>query len=138
MKKIMVLAIMAVLLSSCTVVPKYLMTSYTFDYSKYLEKNFFITESNSVSFDYKPVGSINVMSTSGSIDKDPEKVYLYYDPTTYKEAKLEDVFKELYKEAISAGANGVINVKISYSGTFLINNIVYPNSCIVSGMLILK
>jgi len=138
MKKIMLFAVISVLFSSCVVVSKYRLTAYVFDYSKYNEKNFFITESNSVNFNYKPIGSISVTTVSGSIERDPEKVYLYYDPSTYKEAKLEDAFKKLYEVAIEKGANGVINVQTTFTGEFTIGNIIYPNKCTVSGMLIVK
>lgn len=40
----------------------------TVDYTKYLQEGFFITESNSVNFDYDPVATVYVLSYEGETD----------------------------------------------------------------------
>jgi len=117
MKKLLFFAAIVLLFYSCSPEIYYAVNSYTIDYSKYTEKNFFITESNSVNFEYKPVGSIVVESVSG-----------YYN-SEFISANIDDAFIKLYQVAQKNKANGVINVKMNFG---------YPSKWIVSGMLILK
>lgn len=95
------------------------MSSYSIDLSRYNSSGFFITESNSVSFDYSP---ICLMGTQGGgkqyIDKKLTKL------------SLDEVFNKFVDDCKSKGADGVINIKISqnYSAS--------ENSFYISGMAI--
>lgn len=137
------------LLISCSA-PKYQVFPSVVNYRTYLETdNFYITESNSVAFDYEPVGNITVRILNGKcrreyapgdidtiyhkgkdynwyefkpkegakpiVDFEPTlihgKDYDYYDPN-YRTGNYNDVLDELYKQAKSIGANGIINLKL--------------------------
>ncbi len=67
MRKFLFISAMALLLSACATMPKWAYTSYSasFDFTEFTNGGFFITESNSVSFDYDPIGSISGVGTSG-------------------------------------------------------------------------
>lgn len=102
------------------------------DYSKYSDASFFITESNSVAFDYKPLGSLMAGFQSGyeTVKNDvvavPVKKKKWYDDNeaeTPKPAQTTNVFiaatpeksvDELVKKAKEIGANGLINLKVVY------------------------
>lgn len=81
------------------------------DYSYYYNRGFFITESNSVNFDYKPLGSVITYL------KDGYKVSrnMLASPLSEKNTKLSvnDALRELVISCQEAGANGIINLKIS-------------------------
>ena len=64
MKKILLLAVAALAMTSCSKIP-YTSTVTVIDYSYFTKKGFFITEAPSVSFDYEPVGSIIVRVENG-------------------------------------------------------------------------
>ena len=116
MKKILTISFCILLLQSCTCYVSYISV---IEYSKlYDMKDFFVTESNSVSFDYKPLGTITSVTISG------------FEKGNFRMSKLTDTYRELFKSAIMQGANGIINVHSTYD---------YKNSmCVVSGMMILK
>jgi PBP1b-binding outer membrane lipoprotein LpoB len=85
------------LLSSCA--SKYATYSVVLDYRPYTTDGFLLTESNSVNFEYFPLGSVESFALSGSTSNG------------YKIAKTEDalnVFVEKYK---FLRANGAINLK---------------------------
>jgi hypothetical protein len=93
------------------------------DYSKY--DDFFITESNSVSFDYLPIGSICVSYTGYSIIsqiplkekvKNTKQDDIYYFSTKEKEGTfyghnpaLAEAIDIAVKETKGKGGNGIIN-----------------------------
>jgi len=116
---------------------KYQVITSVLDYSTVSEnKDFFITESNSVSFNYKAIGSITVECISGNhgttiIDNS-------YETSNYKFASVEDAYKELVKTFISKGANGVINLQSRYISAYSTKYTFYDSRWIVSGMMIIK
>lgn len=134
MKKGFLLASIVVLMSSCTTLnlPKPYTKIRMVDYSWLTEQGIFVTESNSVSFDYLAVGSISVESSSGYEPTSKNKnvtaiengdgIYTTYLTDTWsKRAKfeyypvsLEDMFGELNRELKEKGANGIVNFKIDY------------------------
>jgi len=135
-----------ILLMSCSVKHIYTATSQVLDYEKYSKQGFFITESNSVSFDYTPIGSVVVRVFSGYANEGTEYVKKFKSNGTYteipkirkgkwKDCDLNDAFAQLHKEAISKGANGVINLKYEFISSFTDNT---PNRWIVTGQLIRK
>lgn len=114
------------MLSSCAVVRKPTSLSITvINYSKYSDDGFFITESNSVSFDYKAIGSLISSYQSGfEVKKNesvgtPKKTKWYDDPVEVPKttnvfigATPEKAVDELVRKAKEIGANGVINLKV--------------------------
>lgn len=126
MKRLLLFLLLFVVMSSCTVV-KYAEYAVSLDYSKYSNDNFFITESNSVSFEYKPVGSVLVEIVSG-FDKTmkgerPPRIihgdvynpeYDNYYKGTYRRADCYNALRKIVDECKNQGANGVINLKFSY------------------------
>jgi hypothetical protein len=130
---------LCLLLCSCSC--KYELITRVIDYSKICDnKNFFLTESNSVSFEYKALGSISTECISG--DKkmtklDDAEVYLV-DVEKYKEASIEDAYKDLIKTAVEKGANGLINLQSRYIGAYSTNFSFFPSRWIVTGMMIRK
>ena len=146
MKKLLLMAVMAVRFMGCSIIPRYQLNSYTVDYSKYNKYNFFITESNSVNFEYTSIGSIVTESVTGKMYKDgsdiPNQVEDYgFDAfTALKYASIDDAFQKLYEESVKKGANGVINVKMEFHNSYQdpISKTVYMSRWIVTGMMIKK
>jgi hypothetical protein len=133
MKKILLLFTVSLLFFSCDT-SKYLINSSYVDYSAITDgKDLFITESNSVSFEYKALGSITVECISGDTNTMDAN-----DFPVYKIASIEDAFKELIKIADSKRANGVINVQSHFFSAYSIGNVTYQSRWIVTGMLIKK
>lgn len=101
MKKIiLLLLVLPFIFGSC--MPKIHMASYSIDLFKYNQEGFFITESNSVSFQYDP---ICIISTSGT-------GYEYHKEKIVK-LSLEDVFDKFVSDCKNKGADAVINIKIT-------------------------
>ncbi len=131
MKKIVLTLFFTTLfLSSCVTPPKYRAFHYADDFKYLTEKGIFVTTSNTVIFDYKPIGIITSVSLGGIDENEKKKQqkeltdlqkqqmadYGGYIPSnTYKEANLQDAFKELYKGLQEIDANGIINLKIERS-----------------------
>jgi len=122
---------------------------YFVDYSFY--DNFFITESNSVSFEYKPIGSIGVSLTGYeeinnkptvkeslktereddiyySNDSNTGVNYSIYNPT------LEDAIEIVVSEVKNKGGNGIINFKCE----IILGSSSASEGWFVSGMAIKK
>ena len=80
------------------------------DYSRFLKNGIYVTESNDVDFDYTPVGSV-VSVTRGAI----KNAWSYSVDT-------EKAFSDIGKKVKAAGADGLINMKISnsYINSFII------------------
>lgn len=76
-----------------------------FDYSPLTSKGVFVTESNSVSFDYETIGSLYAISDGGWINK------IYVEPS------LDALYNEVLKQLDAYNANGIVNLKINVSGT---------------------
>lgn len=156
MKKVFVSFILGVLiLSSCSVsLPTPKSTVFVIDYSALTQKGIFVTESNSVSFDYEAIGSVVAEETDGWVkqsllkdkEKQPRKVYQdeYYDDSQYSSrgknvfipADLNAALQNLGEQLIEIGANGIINLKIEYVKVPYVKSSL--NSIIVSGMAIKK
>ena len=101
------------------------------DYTKYSENGFFMTEANSVSFRYEPLGSITAIARSGYEVIGSDDSSNFQDDTYGKPAK-----KVKYGEYRSEmGANGVINLKFTYLSQ---TNSLIPEGWMVTGMAIKK
>ncbi len=128
MKRILFFTAVVMLASCSTYTP---MVNFI-DYSGYTDQGMFLTESNSVSFDYQPVGSINVLLYSGfaktnqqpaSTETKKEKVLsdgVYYSGNSaqskgnYQTATIQEALRIAVQEAKSKGANGIINLSFEY------------------------
>jgi len=128
MKRILFFTAVVMLASCSTYTP---MVNFI-DYSGYIDQGMFLTESNSVSFDYQPVGSINVLLYSGfaKTNQQPaptetkkEKVLsdgVYYSGNSaqskgnYQTATIQEALRIAVQEAKSKGANGIINLSFEY------------------------
>ncbi len=130
------LFLLVVLFNCSCVTWNYEVNVSTIDYAKLSNsKGFFISESNSVSFEYTPIGSISIECVSGNDGVESE---LNWSTTKYKHASIEDGFKKLIQVSIEKGANGVINVQTKYLPAFNTKYAYYPDRIIVSGMMIKK
>ena len=130
MKKInlFVLAIMAVIFSSCE--PKMAIVNYYQDFRDFYDNGFFVTVSNTVPFEYIPVGYIILTDVAGIIyvpetdarvrkdtggDDDTEGIY--YNPNKGKKRKWvkatsNSALEEIKKIAADKGADGILNVRV--------------------------
>lgn len=136
----------ASLLTSCA--PKILYTESVgfVDYSSYLKDGIFLTESNSVSFDYDAMGSVTVVVYSGDVSvKDGDKITKaddIYGTDKYVKSKMvwraaspEGALDAAVAKAVEKGGDGLINIKIS--PTTEIGNYKAPRSgFLVTGMAI--
>ena len=122
MKKLFLLMAITILFLSCAS-PAYFIRSKSIDFSQYTAKGFFFTESNSVSFEYMPLGSISVFGRNGyelsSLKdevQDPDGALLLnnYTNKKWKTININDLIAHLYEEAIAMGADGVINLQQIY------------------------
>jgi uncharacterized protein YbjQ (UPF0145 family) len=132
MKKIILTSLvfcLFLLFNGCIIRHPYLESISPIDYSEYTKSGFFLTESNSVSFDYNPIGNISATITSGYVGKQ------------FVKATYEDALQLLHENAREMKANGIINLKFSYSiGDHVVNNFDtqnnYYSSITASGMAI--
>jgi hypothetical protein len=128
MKKLSVIFLVVVLFTSCSIYkyPYTQSTSYI-DYSYLFDKGLFVTESNSVNFDYSPMGSVYIEVRSGYGQDNSKKnrptnqmydgIYHSVEKSVMKDyivANVEDALDLLHKKASDVGANGIINLKITY------------------------
>lgn len=103
MKKLLSLLLFAIILSSCGTLPKPQSNVGTIDYTPLIKEGIYITESNSVNFDYTAVGSVIATEKGGWVNE------------TVKRPYVEDAFKNIIKELKRIGANGIINLSITSS-----------------------
>lgn len=113
MKKSLIAIFALIALVGCST-PKFYTSGNFVDYSKYMEKGFFVSESNSVNFTYTPVGSVSGSCYSGNTSgSTKDKNSLLGKMYNYKFATIEDAMDAMYQIAIEKGANGVINLTFS-------------------------
>ena len=128
MKHYAIAFLMLIIFSSCATTMKwpYSQESSIIDYSEYEKKGFFITESNSVSFQYSAIGSISAKVESGyevlnatSFQVSGDDIYTRQPETRtnikygkYIKATPEKALAELYSKATQNGANGIIGLEI--------------------------
>ena len=140
MKKLF-LALSVALLSSCVT---YSPLVNFIDYSAYNDQGMFLTESNSVDFDYTPVGSINVLLYSGYVKQTPEYLVedkavdaVYYSSSStgrskYQDATIQEALRIVVDQAKHKGADAVINLHYEYISAFKNQ----PAGWYVSGMAV--
>ena len=106
MRKILLLMLMAIGLASCSTVSVPQFTTTTFvDYSEFTKQGIFVTESNSVNFDYKPLGSV-VSFTQGA-----------WSGLSSKKIDADEAFKDIADKVKNAGGNGLINFRFNVTST---------------------
>jgi len=142
MKKLLLILFAACLASCSTYGP---VVNFV-DYSTYNEQGVFLTESNSVSFEYEPVGSVNVLLYSGYAKQDPAKqtslkqqgvdprAMVVGSPSVYRSATAQEALKIAVDQAQKNGANAIIN--LSYE--FIPSGKNSPAGWFVSGMAVRK
>lgn len=119
MKKVwFAFAMIIALCTSCQTSPYIQKVNYL-DYSFFKERDFFITETNTVSFPYESLGSISVVVRSGKAvksDNEERDSYkpLYQRKGSFKRATLEDAYQLIYDSAKEKGANGLLRFNIEY------------------------
>nr|DAX16076.1 MAG TPA: Selenium binding protein, Selenium-Binding Protein [Caudoviricetes sp.] len=151
MKKILALLLLSLSLISCST---YLPAPRSYigfvDYAPFTEKGIFITESNSVSFNYEPIGSILVEETGGWGYKNPKignnkgshnddylaPVFRSMAKKIYYPEKLQTAFDNLAIKLKELNANGIINLKISYYKEVDSKSKLLVGKIIVTGMAI--
>ncbi len=120
-KTVFLLLFTTLFFGSCVVTSKYHTYYDIINFNYLTEKGIFATTSNSVSFEYKPLGIVSGISSGGYFPKNKKeehKAVRGYNnkgtQTNYKYPDLDDAFKELYKGLEEIGANGVIDLNIKY------------------------
>lgn len=146
--KFIFLTLSLLVLSSCSTPIKYCEMVGYIDYSQYASRGVFISESNSVNFEYEPLGSISVLVEDGY--KKGIRPSRYNDDILYDEKnnseKYEYWAKASYGSAlnvavdsvISKGGNGIINLKISHTVQPINTKEQYRNIIFLTGMAIKK
>lgn len=117
------------------------------DYSVLTSKGLFVTESNSVNFDYQAIGSVIAEETGGWVRKDgkdtsddPKADYYVASASQkiYKSPDIQVVFDNIAKNLLTIGANGIINLKITTSSEIDMVSKLSVDKITVSGMAIRK
>ena len=156
MKKTLLSLIFVAAITGCSIIPKspYQQSAVVLDYSEYTNKGFFMTEANSVNFEYKAIGSVSAKVQSGyeiigeSVRKGmKDDIYgETYDKHKvkygkYKQAFSDDAINVLCNKAMERGANGIINIKVTYLPAIRdlkTGIVIEPDAIIVTGMAIRK
>lgn len=148
MKRILYFLVLASILVSCNtsmvLSPK--QYSACIDYGYLSQRGIFLTESNSVSFEYEPLGSLYVECTGGYVKNDKgnsnntvEDIYLKRNPKySYQPATVEDAFDMALGELKRLRGNGIINLRINTTSEYVSAYSVWVNKIIITGMCIRK
>ena len=149
MKKILLSFFCAIVLSSCaTYLPAPKSVIGMVDYSGLTNRGIFVTESNSVSFDYEPIGSIYVEEVGGWIRKDgkpdsvdPKEAYYVNSSSSkkvYQAPDIQTVYVKLANKLKEVNANGLINLKITSTSEFNQLSKTTVGKIVITGMAINK
>lgn len=151
MKKVILLFFTIGLFTSCTTpkIPEPYGFSSFLDYSPLTERGIYVTESNSVSFDYQTLGSVAATEVGGWVRKKEVKeikkikettkgreddLYANVDRTqnpgkkVYVSPSLSGALKRMANTLKEVGANGIINLKVEMGSSRIV----------ISGMAIRK
>lgn len=102
MRKILSFGMLIALLSSCISLEQVTVTDVV-DYSAFAKKGIFVTESNNVNFDYKPLGSVV------SVSRGAAKTFSFFLINIDR----DKAFSEITEILTALKADGLINLKIS-------------------------
>lgn len=149
MRKIIVLLLLPLCVSCMSVKFKSFEAVEFWDYSTLTEKGFFVTESNSVSFEYTAVGSVYIEIRAGEdksqtkyVNKEARLDSDIYRPSkekviVYTSATITDALNKLSNQLTNVGANGIINLKITQVSSMQVSNDTYYGpGYIITGMAI--
>lgn len=100
---IMTLLCITIYLQSCGTLPAPQSNVGTIDYTPLIKEGIYITESNSVNFDYTAVGSVIATEKGGWVNGSVRRPYV------------KNAFKNIIKELERIDANGIINLSITSS-----------------------
>lgn len=124
MKKVLLILCVAVfVLASCAVRTPYSVRSRVIDFTEITRTGFFITESNSVSFDYEQIGRVTTVAQSGwevtgrrrgADDIEPGATDTWARFGDYIYASPDVAIYELVQRARAIGANGIIDLSIEF------------------------
>ena len=146
------IAVVAMLLTTACAPKTYYNTSIGYiNYSKYSESGIFLTESNSVNFDYTPLGSVSVTILSGNVKKTRPNRYNYVDYnyvdafgnlpdekyTEWVVASPEEAIHLATQKAMEQGGNGIINLKFEPI-THVVDSKHPQSGILLTGMVIRK
>lgn len=113
-KALLLLSILA--LSSCT--PKFSQYVGMVDFRPYMEEGFFVTRSNSVSFEYEPIGYVEAIVESGNdksikVENKYKKEFeqTYYTSAKWRNATSEDAMKVIVEKSKQVGADALIDIE---------------------------
>ena len=115
MKKILLVFWVLVFLSSCATKTPFYNVTYFVDYRTFLEKDFFITESDAVHFKYDALGHMETAMHSREKEDEQGKVktgLLEKKNDRYVKVTLEDAITDFCEQAKLKGADGVLKLKI--------------------------
>lgn len=117
MKNYFVIALMGVwFLSGCSTKQPYINNTYYTDYRPFVKNGFFVTESESVSFDYDAVGHMETEMCSGceliSEKENKRTGNVKRKWGKYIKVELDDVMSEFQKRAVEKGSDGAIMLDI--------------------------
>ena len=141
MKNLFYILLSVLLFTSCSMY-KSINETVVIDYSRYTSQDFFITESNSVSFDYKPIGSVVTVvkgtkkketGKQDKVDSVQERKKSFFDKPIAEYYSVYEAIDEFVRKSKNAGANGTINFKVSYT-----NDKEFGNGYVITGMAIKK
>lgn len=155
MKKVLLSVLAVWLLASCVTVklPAPSSSSELLDYSLLTNQGIYVTESNSVSFDYQAIGSISITERGGWVKKEKAKkavnkprknntddFYINSEENqssgkmTYVAPNIENAMEHMAAKLKEVRANGIINLNIHFS------NVAegFPEYIVISGMAIRK
>lgn len=132
MKKVLLFPLIMLLLASCTSV--HLPAPYSrftiVDYSVFARNGIFVTESNSVNFDYTSIGRVDSRSVGGWVRNDGLKEPInikedyFLNPQgrvkNYQRPSLDEAFEVLIENMKKIGANGILNLKIETNSESII------------------
>lgn len=121
MKKHLLLAAFALLLSSCSAVHQYT-TIYYNDYSTFKQNQIYVTELSSVNFTYEALGNITVSMIDGTIKKSTDTSSnrgddLYTGNQSkwqWAEATTEQIYQKVCDIIKEKGGNGIVNMKYTF------------------------
>lgn len=115
MKKALLL--LSIFVFSSCLTPKFSQYVGMVDFRPYMEEGFLVTRSNSVSFDYEPIGYVEAIVESGNdksvkVENKYKKEFeqTYYTNAKWRSATSEDAMKVIVEKSKQAGADALIGI----------------------------
>lgn len=141
-----IICVSAASLTSCAPKMQYVASSSYINYQTYVDQGVYITESNSVNFDYTPLGSVSAIVFPGYVKATRPSQYQYNDLNgkpqlteeynKWKSADVQDAIALVVEKAKQQGGNGVINFSIKPTSES--DGKAIRHGFLVSGMVIRK